>query len=303
MFRLSLHLPFHLPLHLTLRLPLHLPLTYCYAYTRSVDPTAVPHRMQWAMREPLDAAFVPTGHLASRVSGIPDDADDARREMAWRGVSNYHRDPKDAWRRFSPSPTKSIPSPTLPYHPLPPPTYDRFGVPIIYVPRISPRARRDRKYVKSHALPSSDLILCEGKDGGRAVRIVTCTDGWVCIVNTHYEVCMHSGSFPVGPEGVVDPSTTRPYLECALVPGVELLRAVCYSLATVDRWCMAVQAAHDVRGVAEQEALVRETYAALDAPLDERFRMLHPWLAPKPDECERTLRAFGERPRANSNLQ
>jgi hypothetical protein len=173
------------------------------AQHRSVDPTAVPHRMQWAMREPLDAAFVPTGHLASRVSGIPDDADDARREMAWRGVSNYHRDPKDAWRRFSPSPTKSIPSPTLPYHPLPPPTYDRFGVPIIYVPRISPRARRDRKYVKSHALPSSDLILCEGKDGGRAVRIVTCTDGWVCIVNTHYEVCMHSGSFPVGPEGVV----------------------------------------------------------------------------------------------------
>ena len=72
------------------------------AQHRSVDPTAVPHRMQWAMREPLDAAFVPTGHLASRVSGIPDDADDARREMAWRGVSNYHRDPKDAWRRFSP---------------------------------------------------------------------------------------------------------------------------------------------------------------------------------------------------------
>ena len=112
---------------------------------------------------------------------------------------------------------------------------------------------------------------------------------------------MHSGSFPVSDREVW--STPRPraltsYLERALVPGVELLRAVCYSLATVDRWCMAVQAAHDVRGVAEQEALVREIYAALDAPLDERVRMLHPWLAPKPDNSDRTLRAWGERPRA-----
>ena len=41
-------------------------------------------------------------------------------------------------------------------------------------------------------------------------------------------------------------SNPGPYLEAQLVPGVELLRAVCYSLARVDAWCMAVQAGYNV---------------------------------------------------------
>ena len=183
---------------------------------------------EWAVRDrlpqPGDAAACPTGHLAARVSGVPDDVDAARRAAAWRGVSNAHTDPVDAPRKH--------------------------GVPIVYVPRISARARTDRRYRSSHPLPSSDLVWCEGPQGGRSVRIVTCTDGWACIVNAHYECCLHGGSFPVGADlmglSFIDPATQRPYLEAQLVPGVELLRAVCYSLARVDAWCMAVQAGYNV---------------------------------------------------------
>tara|TARA_B110000027_G_scaffold109290_1_gene116706 strand:- start:3 stop:395 length:393 start_codon:yes stop_codon:yes gene_type:complete len=127
------------------------------------------------------------------------------------------------------------------------------------------------------------------------------------VVNAHYESQLHGGSFPVDPvDGRVweHEGTGRPYLEGQLVPGVELLRAVCYSLQSVDMWCMAVQAAYNVRadgsgGVSErQRALVREVYAALDAPLDERFRMLHPWLEEerlKADDAR--SRPFGKRGR------
>lgn len=110
---------------------------------------------EWAAPDCLpaagDVATCPTQHLASRVSGIPDDADASQIRRAWCGVSNAHYDPIDAWRKF--------------------------GVPIVYVPRISDAARRNRRYVKSHPLPSSDLVWCEGKRGGRAFRIRTCTDG------------------------------------------------------------------------------------------------------------------------------
>ena len=219
---------------------------------------------EWAL-----PASTPTQHLASRVSGIPDGATQARCEKAWRGVSNGHWDPVDAWRGY--------------------------GSPITYVPRISAQARRHRRYRSSHPLPSSDLIWCEGQGGGRSVRIVTCVDGWVCIVNAHYESCMHGGSLPVGISGAVlrpagELDSGRPYLERELVPGVELLRAVCYSLARVDAWCMSVQAGYDVRGdgsgklTAAQEALLLEVYEALDAPLDERYRRLHRWLPRKPDD-------------------
>jgi hypothetical protein len=34
-----------------------------------------------------------------------------------------------------------------------------------------------------------------------------------------------------------------------------------------------------------QTALLREVHEALDAPLDERFRMLHPWLEKKADDA------------------
>ena len=63
---------------------------------------------------------------------------------------------------------------------------------------------------------------------------------------------------------------------------------------------MAVQAGYNVRGdgsevrTAAQEALLREVYEAFDAPLDERFRMLHPWLPRKADDAHSS--AWGPRP-------
>ena len=106
----------------------------------------------------------------------------------------------------------------------------------------------------------------------------------MCIVFAHYEKCLHGGVYPVGPcGGIVDAETGRPYLEQQLVPGVELLRCVCYQMARVDDFNFAVQAEYEARadGSVEpnerQRVLLRDVYKALSAPLDERFRMLHPW--------------------------
>jgi hypothetical protein len=103
---------------------------------------------------------------------------------------------------------------------------------------------------------------------------------------------LHGGVYPVGAcGGVVDPSTRRPYLEKMLTPGVELLRLVLYQMARVDDFCNSVQAEYEARadGPAEpceaQRELLRDVYNSLDAPLDERFRMLHPWLEQKPDDA------------------
>ena len=103
-------------------------------------------------------------------------------------------------------------------------------------------------------MPSSDLILaengCSSADGGgRFVRIVTCVDGWVCIVLTHYDRQLHGGIYPVGANGkLVDEETGRPHLERALVSGVELLRCVCYQLARCDDFAFAVQVAYEEAG-------------------------------------------------------
>ena len=186
-------------------------------------------------------------------------------------------------------------------------------MPIVYVPRISPSAKARSDYNVSHPLPSSDLVVaehgCSPRDGdgrgGRFVRIVTCVEGWVCIVLAHYERCLHGGVYPVGPcGGIVDAETGRPYLEQQLVPGVELLRCVCYQMARVDDFNFAVQAEYEARADGSgrecelQRALLREVYAALAAPLDERFRMLHPWLPHKPDD--ESSRPFGDRGRWES---
>jgi hypothetical protein len=109
-------------------------------------------------------------------------------------------------------------------------------------------------------------------------------------VFTHYNEFLHGGVYPVGPCGeVIDPSTQRPYLEKYLTPGVELLRLVLYSMVWVDDFCVAVQAEYEARAdgsgemcEAQREHLV-DVYKSLDAPLDERFRMLHPWLDPRDD--------------------
>jgi hypothetical protein len=186
------------------------------------------------------------------------------------------------------------------------------GVPIVYYPRISEAARRREGFRPDHPLPSSDIVIAENacrpdQGGGRAFRVRTCVDGWVCIVCAHYEVCLHGGVYPVGPDGeIVDAATGRTYLEDALVPGVELLRCVIYQMARVDDFAFAVQAEYEARAGSggdtdgaqpneQQRALLREVYAALRAPLDERLRMLHPWLERKADNDESA--AFGARGR------
>ena len=177
----------------------------------------------------------------------------------------------------------------------------------MYVPRISAAARAHPRYDPLHPLPSSDIVIAENgcsaaEGGGRVFRVVTCVEGWVCIVFAHYEKCLHGGVYPVGPcGGIVDAETGRPYLEQQLVPGVELLRCVCYQMARVDDFNFAVQAEYEARadGSVEpnerQRVLLCDVYEALTAPLDERFRMLHPWLPPKP--CDERSRPFGDRGR------
>jgi hypothetical protein len=119
-------------------------------------------------------------------------------------------------------------------------------------------------------------------------------------VNAHYESQLHGGSLPTGPDGVVDCETGLPYVARQLVPGVQLLRSVCYSLKTVDAWCMSVQAAYNVRGdgsgvrTEAQTRLLREVYRELDAPYDERFRSLHPWLEVKRNDASSA--PYGPRP-------
>ena len=196
----------------------------------------------------------------------------------------------------------------------------RRGVPIVYVPQVSEAARRQRNYAATHAMPSSDLVLAENgcersEGGGRFVRIVTCTDGWVCIVIAHYERQLHGGVYPVGANGALVDDAGRPHLERQLVPGVELLRCVCFQMARVDDFHFAMQAAYDAAGGAAavavaqarrvgaapppptsaQERLVRELYEAFAPPLDERLRMLHPWLPAKDDTPE--SEPFGARGR------
>lgn len=152
--------------------------------------------------------------------------------------------------------------------------------------------------LRPQPLPSSDLIVAENScvQGGRLIRIQTCVDGWVCIVLAHYESQLHGGSYPVGPNGRIVKADGRPWLEDLLTPGVELLRLVLYQMARVDDFSNAVQAEYDTRTDEDsRRALLLEVYEALDAPLDERLRMLHPWLPPKPDSAQSA--PFGERGR------
>ena len=189
---------------------------------------------EWDVRDGLpadgdDAAF-PTGHLASRVGGLPDRARDEEQTASLLtlmacGVSNLHVDRADSARKF--------------------------GVPIVYVPRISDAARADPRYDPHRPCPSTDIVIAENgcsaaEGGGRVVRVVTCVEGWVCIAFAHYERCLHGGVYPTGPcGGIVDPASGRPYLEQQLVPGVELLRSVLYQMARVDDFNFAVQAEYE----------------------------------------------------------
>ena len=251
---------------------------------------------EWDVRDGLpadgdDAAF-PTGHLASRAGGLPDRARDLSQPeqtgilltLMACGVSNLHIDRADSPRTF--------------------------GVPIVYVPRISDAARADPRYDPRHPCPSTDIVIAENgcsaaEGGGRVVRVVTCVEGWVCIAFAHYERCLHGGVYPTGPcGGIVDPASGRPYLEQQLVPGVELLRCVLYQMARVDDFNFAVQAEYETRadgsGSSEpnerQRALLLDVYLSLNAPLDERLAMLHPWL-PQKEQGPESEKPFGDRGR------
>ena len=189
-----------------------------------------------------------------------------RRRRSADGVSNWHTDRIDSPRAR--------------------------GVPIIYVPHISPCALRRLSQLgcMPRPMPSSDLIWAENackanSAGGRAVRVVTCRPGWPCIVTTHFESCLHGGVFPVGVDGDhMDRTTNRPWLDELLIPGVELVRAVCYQLREVDSWCNAVQAVLNILPAPLRAIAIRHVYEILEPPLDERFRMLHLWLEPKKDD-------------------
>ena len=252
---------------------------------------------EWDVQDRLprdgDLASLPLGHLASRTAGLPPpDGQDAGggdggvmaklRSLMAKGVSNLHIDRADSRRRR--------------------------GVPIVYWPYISASAWRHPKFDPQHPMPSSDIVIAENgcsaaEGGGRVFRVVTCIPGWVCIVAAHYDACLHGGVYPNGPDGgIVDPTSMRPYLEDVLTPGVELLRLVLYQMARVDDFNFAVQAEYDARGgppgageTDEQRKLLREVYACLAPPLDERFRMLHPWLEPKEDDAQSA--PFGARGR------
>ena len=206
----------------------------------------VPHRGQ--PRGPS----IPTQHLAFRVAGARDDASMQERIMAALGVSDHHMDLMDS----------------------------DHDAPILFVPDISDAARaRLHGHQLEHPLPSSDLVLAEGpctsSRGDRAYRIVTCKDGWVCIVLTRYRRYMHGNVYPCGRHGVLVDREGVPYLarsRADMPPGVRLARLVCYCTTSLDSFAEAVQEAWNRCSTSSQRlALVQSILCALDAPLDARF--------------------------------
>ena len=199
---------------------------------------------------------IPTQHVASRVSGIPDLPSAARVQLACEGLSNHHIDRVDSVREH--------------------------GVPIIYIPRFSPLGRSSLTRARLlHPLPSSDLILAENDCagmGGRVWRIVTCVDGFVCIVCTNYAYLMHGNVYPDAAGDLYDDGSLL--LARHLPRGVELLRLVVYSLRTLDSFIHRFQVAYDACTDQDQRmSLVRELHVRLEAPLRARLERMYPALA------------------------
>lgn len=115
-----------------------------------------------------------------------------------------------------------------------------------------------------------------------------------------YETQLHGGSYPTDEAGSIVTESGLPHLAEQLVPGVQLLRLVCYQLARMDDFANAVQALYEARGdgtgerTEEQARVLREVYHALSAPLDERMRMLHPRLLEPKDDTPYSLE-YGRR--------
>ena len=203
------------------------------------------------------AASIPTQHIASRVSGIPDEPPPDRVRLACEGLSNHHTDPVDSRRLH--------------------------GVPIIYTPRISAHAYTHLRRVGrlAHPLPSSDLVLAENTcagEGGRIWRIVTCVPGFVCIVCAHYERMMHANVYPDRSGDLWDGDCLR--LERCLVPGVEVHRLVLYSLKTLDSFVKEFQDAIDeCESVHEKTLLLQQLLSRLEPPLHGRLLRMYPHLS------------------------
>lgn len=201
---------------------------------------------------------IPTQHWAARVTGVCDDGSREQVSQACDGLSNHHTDPVDAARGH--------------------------GMPIIFLPRFSARARSRvaRGAGPDHALPCTDLILAENTcgervGGGRLWRITVCTLGFVCIVVSHYECMAHGNVFPdVG--GEVHAPGGQLHLASLLPCGVELLRLVCYSLTAVDSFVDEFERVHQSLPVDGQLHLLRALHASLDHTLRRRLEQMYPAL-------------------------
>lgn len=196
---------------------------------------------------------IPTQHIAFRVAGAREGATMQERVTAAEGVSAHHVDVMD-------SETK-------------------HGSPIVFVPHITSSARARLHGRLGHPLPASDLVLAEGScsssRGDRAWRIITCKDGWACVVITHYNRLMHGNVFPCGRNGAVVDIEGVPFLARSpwhMPPGVELARIVCYNTVNLDSFVQEAQRAwNNCSADSQRRALLQEIFAALDAPLDARF--------------------------------
>ena len=196
---------------------------------------------------------IPTQHIAVRVAGAREGATKQERLMAADGVSPHHIDTMDS--------------------------KTEHGHPIVFVPHITRAARAKLRGRLGHPLPASDLVLAEGpcvsRRGDRAWRIITCTDGWACIVVTHFNRLMHGNVYPCGRNGNLMDREGVPYLARStwnMPPGVQLARIVCYNTSDLDSFAKEAQMAWNAcRTDSDRGALALAIYEALDAPLDARF--------------------------------
>ena len=167
-------------------------------------------------------AAIPTQHLACRVAGAREGATRQEHITAAEGVSDHHVDTMDS--------------------------ESKHGCPIVFVPHISCAARARLRGRLAHPLPASDLVLaearCTSSCGDRAWRIITCKDGWVCIVITHYNRLMHGNVFPCGRGGSIVDNAGEPYLARStshMPPGVQVARLVCYNTTNLDSFAETAQ--------------------------------------------------------------
>lgn len=196
-------------------------------------------------------AAIPCQHIAVRLGGAGVESSRDDRQLASMGLASHHVDSMDARRAE--------------------------GMPILFVPRIRGNSRT-HKLDRSRPMPSADLILAEDDtctaSGARAWRVVTCVDGYVCLILAHYERQVHGNVWPVGRGGRLVDDGGVSYLSRSRVwmpPGVQLLRVVCYNTTSLDSFAALAQQTWDESAHEDRVQFLRELVHALDAPLDARL--------------------------------